>query len=73
MPICVECEYHGERINNRCNNPDLPITDFVRGLRECKILNDKGDCKGFKPQSQNQSIYELKEDEELAKTDATTD
>lgn len=69
MIICVECDYHGELINNRCNNTDLPITDFVRGFRDCKELNPKGDCKGFKPKPDTESIYELPSDEALAKTE----
>lgn len=50
MAICVECSHSvkgGAFI--RCNNSELSITDFVYGLRDCKELNAKGDCKGFKP------------------------
>lgn len=68
MVICVECVHHGELINNRCDNSDLPITDFVRGFRDCKTLNLNGDCKGFKAEPKRESIYELPSDEALAKT-----
>ena len=65
MAICVECIY----VNNNlleCNNADLPITDFVDGTRDCYELNPKGACKGFKAKAKAESIYESKEDEELA-------
>ena len=68
MPICVECEYK-EIDRGICKNSDLPIDDFVYGTRDCESLNYKGDCKGFKPNSEigcikPESVYELKEDEE---------
>ena len=64
MAICVECEWFNDIPLDTCDNPDLPITDFVHGRRDCWKLNSKGDCKGFKPES----IYESKEDEDLANT-----
>ena len=67
MAICVECKFILDLNKGFCNNPDLPVTDYVYGTRDCKELNPKGGCKGFKLQSES-SIYELKEDEELAKT-----
>ena len=79
MAICVKCVYHeiyvtGEEKDVACKNPDLPITDFIYGIRWCDNLNPKGDCKGFKPQAKPDSIYESKTDEELARTtDAHTD
>ena len=79
MAICVECEYFIHPTNAdanleflgpmRCRNLDLPMTEFIFGYRDCKTLNPKGDCKGFKLQSEPDSIYELKGDEELAKTE----
>ena len=60
MAICVECEYKNID-RGTCKNPDLPITDFVYGVRACNILNAEGNCKGFKPLSQDEPIYELKE------------
>lgn len=78
MAICVECKYRAFHFKEdadfadkslRCTNPDLPMTDYVYGIRLCEVLNSKGDCKGFKAQPQNESIYESKEDEELAKTE----
>ncbi len=62
MPICIKC-IHKDIDGPACSNSDLPITEFVYGVRACSILNPKGDCKGFKPQA---SIYESKEDENLA-------
>ncbi len=67
MVICVKCE-HKDINSPNCSNSELPITDFVYGKRDCSVLNPKGGCMGFKPQSQDESIYELKEDEELANT-----
>ena len=74
MAICVECEWYADAVTRdgmgalpACKNPDLPMTDYVYGHRHCRQLNPQGNCKGFKPQSES-SIYELKEDEELAKT-----
>lgn len=67
MAICVECEYCSMLQRERCSNPDLPINDFVRGDRFCDILNAKGDCKGFKAKIKPDSIFDSKEDEELAK------
>jgi hypothetical protein len=66
MAICVECVYYQ---NEDCLNSDLPIDDFIHGTRDCYELNIKGDCKGFKAKSKPESIYETKEDEELASTD----
>ena len=68
MAICVECKFILDLNKGFCNNPDLPVTDYVYGTRDCKELNPQGNCKGFKPQSQPEPIYELKKDEELAKT-----
>ena len=69
MAICIECSHAlAGGVFVTCRNSELPVTDFVYGIRDCKELNPKGNCKGFKPQSQS-SIYELKEDEELAKTE----
>ena len=70
MPICVECAYHGENASApifTCGNDDLPVTDFVTGIKDCHTLNPTGNCKGFKLQRQRESIYELKKDEDLAK------
>ena len=71
MPICVECVHHliykdGREKDVACQNPDLPITDFIYGIRWCDHLNSKGDCKGFKPQAKPESIYEFSSDEVLA-------
>lgn len=69
MAICVECEWCHDCLDGTeitCKNPNLPVTDFVRGSRYCVILNLKGDCKGFK-KPECESIYESKSDEELAK------
>ena len=64
MAICIDCQHHIEFQDGvACSNSDLPITDFVNGLRICTILNPKGGCKGFKPQSQPESIYKLGEDD----------
>ena len=69
MPICVECEYHNNNlVVTTCQNADSPITDFVRGRRDCEKLNPDGNCPNFKLQAQRESIYELKKDEELART-----
>ena len=69
MAICVKCVYHHEAEDDIvCNNSDLPITDFVCGVRYCVSLNSKGNCAGFKAQPERESIYELPKDEELAKT-----
>ena len=72
MAICVKCAYHHEAEDDIvCNNPELPITDFVCGVRYCVSLNSKGNCAGFKaPLPMNESIHELPKDEELARTDA---
>lgn len=68
MAICIECAFILDLNRGLCNNSELPIDDFVYGTRDCAELNPKGGCIGFKPQSQPESIYELKSDEELAKT-----
>lgn len=65
MAICIEC-VHKVIDRCECNNPDLPVTDFVDGTKDCYKLNAKGDCKGFKAIPQRESIYELKSDQELA-------
>ena len=70
MDICVRCLHCRDFEEPRCDNEDLPISDFVLGVRLCSDLNQKGDCKGFKAQPQAESIYELKSDEELANTNA---
>ena len=81
MAICMQCEHlgHTDFVNDQrdfldiwCKNPDLPITNFIYGRKEPNILNPKGNCKGFKEDlfvPKSESIYELKEDEELAKTE----
>ena len=78
MAICVDCIFILDLNKGFCNNPELPVTDYVYGTRDCKELNPKGNCKGFKPNSEigcikPESIYELKEDEELAKTRSKED
>ena len=75
MAICVECAYKNDTLDDalRCNNSELPISDFLYGNRFCEDLNGDGRCIGFKPQSQLESIYELKKDEELAKTRSEED
>ena len=67
MAICVECQY--VIIYNvhafdeaRCNNSDLCITDFVHGLRECKLLNPTGKCKGFKSKPKPELSYDSEGD-----------
>lgn len=61
MAICVECIYYDHDENQLvCDNEDLPITDFVRGVRHCVVLNPKGECKGFKRKGERESIYESK-------------
>ena len=65
MAICIECEYY---VQDWCRNPDLPIDNWVLGIRDCYELNHKGDCKGFEAKLNKESIYELPTDEELAKT-----
>ena len=70
MAICVQCAFKNIDFPD-CNNRELPITDFVSGKRDCDELNHKGDCKGFKVMVKLDSIYESKEDEDLAKTNAT--
>lgn len=67
MAVCKECDYFNKDVLE-CNNPDLPLTDFVLGTRSCDELNAKGECKGFKAKPTPESIYESKEDEDLAKT-----
>lgn len=67
--ICFECEYLKHNAFGDCNNPDLRITDFVDGTKSCADLNTKGDCEGFKAKPKRESIYELKADEDLAKTE----
>ena len=63
ISICVDCNFMLDLNKGLCNNPDLPISDYVYGTRDCKELNAKGECKGFKPESQPEFIYELgKED-----------
>ena len=72
MAICVECHWCHDCLDGTeitCKNSELPVTDFVRGGRYCVILNHKGNCKGFKLQSESGFIYELKKDEELARTE----
>ena len=66
--ICIYCIHCKDHEEFTCNNNDLPMTDFLRGVRYCRHLNSRGDCKSFKPKSEPESIYELKEDEDLAKT-----
>ena len=68
VSICVECRHYGQSGAFDCHNTDLPISDFVYGARFCAVLNAKGDCKGFKAKPQTYSIYESKEDEDLANT-----
>lgn len=69
MAICVECEYCNKSVDiPRCNNLNLAMTDFVYGNRRCDALNLRGDCKGFRAIPKPESIYELKENEEVAKT-----
>lgn len=68
MPICVQCGWcqdFKDGTDATCMNPDLPLTDYVYGIRLCNKLNSDGNCKGFKPQS-DESIYELKEDQVMA-------
>lgn len=67
MAICIDCEFILDLNKGFCNNPELPITDFIYGIRDCQELNPKGGCMGFKPKSQPESIYELKSDEELGR------
>jgi len=69
MAICIECVYCNALARARCNNSELPITNFIYGVRHCDTINIKGDCKGFKPIPKSWSIYESKADEELASTD----
>ena len=70
MAICVECSHAlAGGVFVTCRNSGLSVTDFVYGIRDCKELNPKGNCMGFKPQSENESIYKLPKDEELAKTE----
>ena len=76
MAICVECKFILDLNKGFCNNPDLPVTDYVYGTRDCKELNPKGGCMGFEVSSglgKPVSIYELKGDEELAKTRSEED
>ena len=65
MPICVKCHYYdfcdGYSV---CKNSDLPITNYVDGERECRRLNDKGSCEGFKSISESNPIYVLKAKEQ---------
>lgn len=63
MPICIECLHIDNENNGECGNPELPLSDFVYGTRNCYELNSEGDCKGFTPQDKPESIYELKKDE----------
>lgn len=74
MAICVECEYCEPLQRARCTNADLPVKDFIYGIKHCDDYNIFGNCKGFKAKStrpgafeQRESIYESKEDEVLAK------
>ena len=48
MPICIKCAYK-DTDSPTCTNCDLPITEFVYGVRACITLNAEGECKGFKP------------------------
>lgn len=67
MAICGECVFHMSQENAICNNWELPPTDFVYGIRNCGKLNQTGNCKSYKPLPDNEPIYELKSDEDLAK------
>jgi hypothetical protein len=70
MAICVECAWHKEAEDDIvCNNPKMPITDFVLGIRYCVSLNHNGTCVGFKEPLGlgDESIYDTKADEELAR------
>lgn len=69
MAICVQCEYHLGNSQVTCSNENLPITDFVYGIRRCDIFNAKGQCMGFKRKGECESIFETKADEDLAKTE----
>ena len=67
MAICVECLFYDNNlVFSKCGNLDLPISDFVHGVRSCQTLNAKGECKGFKPKPEPKSIYDLPSDEVLA-------
>ena len=66
--ICVHCIHSKDFEELRCDNDDLPISDFVLGVRLCRDLNSKGDCKGFSATPPYESIYESKKDEDLANT-----
>ena len=68
VTLCIKCGHHTElEGTDFCNNTELPLCGFVRGDRYCDELNTEGNCKGFKPKPEPESIYESKADEDLAK------
>ena len=74
MPItlCIKCGHYMEadisECYDTCLSPEAPYKEFVDGKKYCIDINTKGDCKFCSPKDGHESIYESKEDKDLANT-----
>ena len=72
ITICINCKHFKDskldEQSDICLSPDAPYEYFITGTKYCADINTKGDCKFYSTKAKPESIYESKEDEDLANT-----